>query len=225
MALFGAITFIPLFVQSVTGGTATEAGQVLTPLFLGWVAMSVATARLTVRLGYRRIAIAGSAIMLAGFVALQSVHAGSPRSTLLGAGLLIGAGMGMSMLSMLLAIQHGVPRAHLGLATSLQQFSRSIGAAIGVAGMGTLLTRGVAGLALPGGIGSFGAGAALTGAVRLQFAAALHQVFVAGAVLAAVSLVAAFFLPALDFSSGVATSTNEQMIAPEPRTTDAERKG
>jgi predicted MFS family arabinose efflux permease len=225
MALFGAITFIPLFVQSVIGGTATEAGQVLTPLFLGWVAMAVATARLTVRLGYRRIAIAGSAILLAGFVALQSVNAGSPRSAILGAGLLIGAGMGMSMLSMLLAIQHGVPRAHLGLATSLQQFSRSVGAAIGVAVMGALLTRGLAGLALPGGIGSLGASTALTGAARLQFAAALHQVFVAGAVLAAASLVAAFFLPALDFASSVATSADEQLIAPELSTMDPERKG
>ena len=225
MALFGAITFIPLFVQSVVGGTATEAGQVLTPLFLGWVAMSVATARLTVRLGYRRIAIAGSAVMLTGFVALQSVHAGSPRSTILGAGLLIGAGMGMSMLSMLLAIQHGVPRAHLGLATSLQQFSRSVGAAIGVAGMGALLTRGLAGLALPGGIGSLGAGTALTGAARLQFAAALHQVFVAGAVLAGASLVAAFFLPALEFSGGVASSADGRMTAAELPAVDTDRKG
>ena len=49
MALFGAIAFIPLFVQSVLGGTATQAGQVLTPLFLGWVVMSIVGARLTVR--------------------------------------------------------------------------------------------------------------------------------------------------------------------------------
>ncbi len=223
MALFGAITFIPLFVQSVRGGTATEAGQVLTPLFLGWVAMSVATARLTVRLGYRGIAITGSAVMLAGFVALQSVQAGSPRWTMLGAGLLIGAGMGMSMLSMLLAIQHGVPRAHLGLATSLQQFSRSVGAAIGVAGMGALLTRGLAGLALPGGNDGLAAGGALTGPARLQFADALHQVFVAGGVLAGASLLASFFLPALDFSSGVAAG--EQAIAPDLAALEAERKG
>ncbi len=222
-ALFGAITFIPLFVQSVIGGTATEAGQVLTPLFLGWVTMSVATARLTVRLGYRRIAIAGSAVMLAGFVTLQSVHAGSPRSIILTAGLLIGAGMGMSMLSMLLAIQHGVPRAHLGLATSLQQFSRSVGAAIGVAGMGALLTRGLAGLPSSGGIGSLGA--TLTGAARLQFAAALHQVFVAGAVLAGASLVAAFFLPALDFSSGVTSRAAEPAVAADVPAVDGQRKG
>ena len=52
-ALFGAIAFIPLFVQTVQGGTATQAGQVLTPLFLGWVVMSIVGARATVMLGYR----------------------------------------------------------------------------------------------------------------------------------------------------------------------------
>ena len=61
IAMFGAIAFIPLFVQSVQGGTATQAGQVLTPLFLGWVVMSIVGARITVKLGYRISAIAGSA--------------------------------------------------------------------------------------------------------------------------------------------------------------------
>ena len=70
LALFGAIAFIPLFVQSVMGGTATQAGQVLTPLFLGWVVMSIVGARLTVRMGYRVAAIGGSVLMTLGFVGL-----------------------------------------------------------------------------------------------------------------------------------------------------------
>jgi MFS family permease len=223
-ALFGAITFIPLFVQTVQGGTATEAGQVLTPLFLGWVTMSIATARLTVLLGYRRLAITGSGIMLLGFTALLSVGAGSSRSAVLGACVLIGAGMGMSMLSMLLAVQHGVPRSHLGLATSLQQFSRSVGAAIGVAGMGALLTRGLAGLALPGGAEALGPGTVLGGAARLQFAAALHQVFLAGAVLAGASLIATFFLPPVDLTRAIPAGTGERMLAAEMTTLDTERE-
>jgi MFS family permease len=51
-SLFGALAFVPLFVQGVQGGTATEAGQVLTPIFLGWVSMSVISAKTTVRFGY-----------------------------------------------------------------------------------------------------------------------------------------------------------------------------
>ena len=80
MALFGAIAFIPLFVQGVMGATATEAGQVLTPLFLGWVVMSIAAARLTVKLGYRRLAATGSLLMTLGFIGLTLVGADSPRS-------------------------------------------------------------------------------------------------------------------------------------------------
>ena len=60
VALFGAIAFIPLFVQSVLGGTATQAGQVLTPLFLGWVVMSIVGARLTVLIGYRTVRLAAA---------------------------------------------------------------------------------------------------------------------------------------------------------------------
>ena len=55
IAMFGAIAFIPLFVQSVQGGTATQAGQVLTPLFLGWVVMSIVGARITVRARLPRV--------------------------------------------------------------------------------------------------------------------------------------------------------------------------
>lgn len=223
MALFGAITFIPLFVQGVMGATATQAGQVLTPLFLGWVVTSIVGARFTVRLGYRRLAIAGSALMTIGFIGLTTVDADSSRSTVLAAGLLIGSGMGVSMLSLLLAVQHGVARAHLGLATSLNQFSRSVGAAVGVAAMGMLLTRALADTTIAGGAQALAAtGALLTGPVRLQFAAALHQVFVAGALLAGGSLVATFFLPPVDFSRGVTAGAGEQMLAAEMTSLEAQ---
>jgi EmrB/QacA subfamily drug resistance transporter len=216
MALFGAIAFIPLFVQGVMGATATQAGQVLTPLFLGWVVMSIASARLTARLGYRRLAITGSVLMTVGFVGLSGVDADSSRNAVLTSGLFVGSGMGLSMLSLLLAVQHGVARSHLGLATSLNQFSRSVGAAVGVAIMGALMTRQLTGVSIPGGIESLAAtGAMLSGPARLQFAAALHHVFMAGTVLAAASFLATLFLPPVDFSSGVPAAAGEQMLAAE----------
>ena len=219
VALFGAIAFIPLFVQGVMGATATEAGRVLTPLFLGWVVMSIASARLTVKLGYRGLAVTGSLLLTAGFIGLALVGADSPRSTVQVSGLLIGSGMGLSMLSLLLAVQHGVPRSHLGLATSLNQFSRSIGAAVGIAAMGALMTRQLTGVSLPGGADALAAtGAMLTGAARLQFAAALHSVFVAGAMVAAASFVATLFLPAVDLSRGVDAATGERMPEAEMTT-------
>jgi MFS family permease len=217
MAMFGAIAFIPLFVQGVMHATATQAGQVLTPLFLGWVVMSILGARLVVRIGYRIVATAGCVLLAAGFAGLSSMTADSTRPTLLTSCFIIGAGMGFSMLSTLLAVQHGVERSLLGIATSLNQFARSIGAAVGVAAMGALLTRGLAGVDLPGGVSALNASGtvALTGAVRDQFAFALHQVFVTGMLITAAALVMSFFLPRVDFKRGVTSATGEQMIAAE----------
>ena len=216
VALFGAIAFIPLFVQAVRGGTATEAGQAITPLFLGWVVMSIVGARLTVLLGYRIVSIAGSVLMTAGFIGLTLVDADSERWLLLTSCTVIGAGMGTQMLSLLLAVQHGVDRSRLGIATSLNQFSRSIGAAVGVAAMGAILTRSLAGVALPGGADAFAASASmLTAPVRAQFAAALNRVFVTGALVSAAGLVATFFLPAVSFSRGVPGAAGEQMLQAE----------
>src|SRR4029450_2693858 len=102
----------------VMGATATQAGQVLTPLFMGWVIMSIASAKLTGKVGYRKLAISGSLLMTLGFIGLVLVNADSPRSSVLAAGLLIGAGMGLSMLSLLLAVQQRVRRAQVGVALS-----------------------------------------------------------------------------------------------------------
>jgi EmrB/QacA subfamily drug resistance transporter len=217
IAMFGAIAFIPLFVQSVQGGTATQAGQVLTPLFLGWVVMSIVGARITVRIGYRVSAIGGSILMTAGFLGLSLLDSHSPRMTLLVSCTILGAGMGTQMLSLLLAVQHAVDRSQLGLATSLNQFSRSIGAALGVSVMGAILARGLAGLALPGGAESaLASGAiALTGPMRDQFAAALHRVFIAGAVVSGAGLLATMFLPPVSFSHGVPAAAGEQMLEAE----------
>jgi EmrB/QacA subfamily drug resistance transporter len=222
-ALFGAVAFIPLFVQSVLGGTATEAGQVLTPLFLGWVVMSIVGARMTIVMGYRGCAIGGSAIMTVGFVGMVLLTASSPRWLLLGSCTLIGAGMGTQMLSLLLAVQHAVARTQLGLATSLTQFSRSIGAAIGVAAMGAILARSIAGTILPGNIEALAtSGLVLSEPVRAQFASALHGVFVAGLAASGAGLLGALFLPHLDMSQRVSAAAGERMIEAEMATLRAE---
>ncbi len=216
VAMFGAIAFIPLYVQAVLGGTATQAGQVLTPLFLGWVITSVLAARLTVKVGYRRIALGGSVLLTLGFGGLAALTPESPHTQLLLSCLIMGAGMGFSMLSLLLAVQHGVERSRLGIATSLNQFSRSIGAAIGTALMGALLTRALTDVHFAGGTGALGASAvALTGPARLQVAAALHQVFVAGGITAVLALAVTFFLPDVNLSQGVTAASGEQLLAAE----------
>ena len=118
---------------------------------------------------------------------------------------LIGAGMGMLMLSLLLAVQHGVDRSRLGIATSLNQFSRSIGAAIGVGRDGRDPDAAPRRRALRRRRRRVRRLGASRSPVRraLQFAAALHHVFLAGGVTAVLALIVTFFLPAVNFSRGV----------------------
>ena len=223
-AMFGAIAFVPLYLQGVLGATATQAGQVLTPLFLGWVITSVISARLTVRMGYRPIAIAGCVLLTAGYLGLALFTPDMSRFVMLGACFTLGLGMGSSMLAVLLAVQHGVERARLGIATSLNQFSRSIGASVGVSAMGALMTRSLTGVSLPQGTITSVSEVALSGVARLQFAAALHQVFVTGTVIAACALGVAMLLPPVSFSRGVPAGAGEQMIAAEMTTLDPDEE-
>ena len=143
VAMFGGISFIPLFAQGALGMTATQAGSLLTPLMLSWVAMSVIVGRLMLKIGYKIITIAGFSVMAAGFIMLSNFHRQTPTSWLYLDLALIGTGLGLTMLTLLIAVQQSVERSQLGIATSLNQFSRAIGGALGVAIMGAVLTAGL----------------------------------------------------------------------------------
>jgi EmrB/QacA subfamily drug resistance transporter len=216
MGMFGAIAFIPLFVQGAMGGSASEAGGVLTPLFLGWVLTSVAGAKLTPVIGYRRVSSLGVVLMAAAFFALARLQIDTPRMWLLVTVFGLGAGMGFSMLSLLLAVQHSVPRSQLGLATSLNQFARSVGAAIGVALMGGVLAWLLGTTADAGGAG----GMQPYGGEPL--AAALRTVFGVGAVVSAAAWLPSLALPPVDFNAGVSAAAGEEMLVAEMTTLEAD---
>jgi EmrB/QacA subfamily drug resistance transporter len=139
IAMFGAITYVPLFAQGARGDTATAAGSLLTPLMLAWVTMSVVGGRLLLRVGYRPMVLTGLAFLTAAFAIFWTFGRTTPRIWLLLDLILLGAGLGLTMLTLLLAVQHSVARDQLGVATSMNQFSRSIGGAVGVAVMGAAL--------------------------------------------------------------------------------------
>ena len=140
MAMFGTISFIPLFVQGVLGGTATEAGSALTPFVLGWVTFSVVSARLLLRIGYRWPVIGGMVCLAVAFLLMSHMGLGTSRAVTARNMLLAGMGMGLIMVPLLLAVQNAVPRTDLGAATSATTFFRSIGGAVGVAVMGAVLS-------------------------------------------------------------------------------------
>lgn len=143
VAMFGAITYVPLFAQGAQGTSATAAGSLLTPLMLAWVTMSVVGGRLLLRIGYRPMVLAGLTLMTAAFAIFWTFDRETPRSWMITDLALLGAGLGLTMLTLLLAVQQSVPRIRLGIATSLNQFSRSIGGAVGVAVMGAVLSIGL----------------------------------------------------------------------------------
>jgi EmrB/QacA subfamily drug resistance transporter len=141
IVMFGLLSFIPLFVQGVQGTGATEAGSVLTPLLLGWVVTSTLGGRLLLRFTFRQVMSAGMALMLAGYLLLDTMTVETSRFIVLRNVLFLGSGMGLAMIASMIAVQHSVARAQLGIATSTSQFFRSIGSAIGVAVLGTVLTQ------------------------------------------------------------------------------------
>jgi len=139
MAMFGAISFVPLFLQAVSNMSATGAGIVLIPFVLGWVAMSITSARLVLRIGYRIVVVAGMVCLTMAFLLLSRWSAALTQGAAMRDALIGGVGMGLTMVPMLIAVQSAVPRADLGSATSMIQFFRTVGGAIGLAVMGAVM--------------------------------------------------------------------------------------
>jgi EmrB/QacA subfamily drug resistance transporter len=175
MAMFGAISFVPLFLQNVSGMSATAAGFVLTPFVLGWVAMSIFSARLVLRLGYRVLVVSGMACLSLAFLMLSRWSPGLTQLVAMRDALIGGVGMGLTFVPMLIAAQSAVPRSDLGAATAMTQFCRTIGGAVGLSVMGAVMIRRLA------------AGATM--------AEALHAVFIVGLVVSIAALASAFLVP------------------------------
>lgn len=137
--LFSLTAYVPLFAQGVLGGTAVDAGSVLTPILVGWPIASTISGRLLLRTGYRPLALGGSVVALAGSGLLATVDAGTPRPLLWAAMLLIGLGMGFVAMPYFVGVQSAVPWSRRGVATSSTQFFRTLGGTLAVAVLGVLL--------------------------------------------------------------------------------------
>jgi len=142
--IYGVDTFVPLFVQGARGGTAGAAGAVITPLVLFWALSAAVAARIIVRFGFRATARAGALLILAGFVGLLvAARFDAPVAAISAACGLIGAGLGPSSLSQVLAIQNVVEERRRGVATSLVPFFRTVGGSLGVGALGGILATGL----------------------------------------------------------------------------------
>ncbi|HEY8475244.1 MAG TPA: MFS transporter, partial [Chloroflexota bacterium] len=149
IGMFGAILFIPLFIQGVLGGSATTSGNVLTPMMLSFVAGSVVSGQIVARRGrYKLNATVGLALMTVGALLLSTMDVHTGYGAAVGSMVVVGIGLGATMPVFTLAVQNAVPYAQLGVATSATQFFRSIGGSVGAAILGGVLASRFAG-ALP----------------------------------------------------------------------------
>jgi EmrB/QacA subfamily drug resistance transporter len=223
MCMFGAIFFIPVYAQGVIGVNVTNSGAVLIPLTASMIVVSIIVGRRITRTGrYKEFMLAGLLIMAGGYFLLTRLEYGSTQMDLTLDMIVVGLGLGAVLQTYTLVVQNATTREDLGVATSTTQLSRSLGATLGTALFGTIMTNGMkteipkhlppqalqgpqaANLSEGSGVGAVLDPNALgqlpdavaTG-IREGLAAAMHPVFVAGLPVLAVALVATLFIRAL----------------------------
>jgi EmrB/QacA subfamily drug resistance transporter len=223
MCMFGAIFFIPVYAQGVIGVNVTNSGAVLIPLTASMIVVSIVVGRLITRTGhYKGFMLAGVLVMMSGYFLLTRLKYGSTQTDLTLDMIVVGLGLGAVLQTYTLVVQNATSREDLGVATSITQLSRSLGAAVGTAIFGTIMTNGMK-TEIPKHLppqalqgpqaakfsGGNGVGAVLdpstlaklpgaieTG-IREGLAAAMHPVFVAGLPILAIALTATLFIKAL----------------------------
>ena len=141
-AMFGAIMFLPLFVQGVQGKSATNSGIILMPLMIGAMATSIGAGQLLARTGrYKVLVIVGFVTVAAGAWLLSRMGVETSSAVLTRNMVLMGLGLGIAMSSFTVIVQNQYPTQRLGEVTAGLQFFRSIGSTIGMAVFGTILTN------------------------------------------------------------------------------------
>ncbi|MFF8598271.1 MFS transporter [Streptomyces sp. NPDC015232] len=139
IALFGAASYLPTFLQMVEGASATESGLLMLPLMGGIVLASVVSGQLISRTGrYKAYPVAGAAVATLGMWLLSRMDTDTPRLQHSLWQAVLGTGIGLIMPVLVLAVQNSVRPADLGTATSAHNYFRQIGGSVGAAVFGTL---------------------------------------------------------------------------------------
>jgi EmrB/QacA subfamily drug resistance transporter len=142
LALFGAVTYLPLYLQVVRGASPTSSGLTLTPLMAGLLVTSIVSGQLISRTGrYRAFPIAGTAITSVALYLLSNIAVDTPTWKTIGAMAILGLGLGMVMQVLVLAVQNAVDYRLLGVATSGSTLFRQVGGSIGVAAFGAIFAN------------------------------------------------------------------------------------
>jgi EmrB/QacA subfamily drug resistance transporter len=144
LSLFGAVTFLPIYLQVVKGVSPSVSGLMLMPMMFGMLITSILSGRIIAHWGrYKLFPVAGTAIMTFGLVMLSRLSIESDEWQTSIDALWLGLGMGMVMQVLILAVQNSIEYKYLGVATSGTMLFRSVGGALGVALFGAIFASGL----------------------------------------------------------------------------------
>jgi MFS family permease len=231
-AMFGAITFLPLYMQVVKGQSPTISGLRLTPLMAGLLITSIGSGQIISRWGrYKVFPVVGTAVMAVGLFLLSRIGATTGALALSLAMVVLGLGIGLVLQVLVVAVQNAVDYRDLGTATAGTTFFRSIGASFGVAIFGAIFSNTLignirrslghvripAGLSLTGGV-SPAQLKALPPSVRhvlvTGYADSLKTVFLAAVPVALVAFAITWILPELPLRRTTAVPDPADTLAP-----------
>jgi EmrB/QacA subfamily drug resistance transporter len=230
LALFGAIIYLPLYLQLVFGASATSSGLLMLPLMGGLLVASIVSGQLITRSGHYKIfPIIGTALATLGMFLLSLLDVNSPRIEASADMIVLGAGVGLVMQVMVLATQNSVQRQDLGVATATVTFFRSVGGSVGVALFGAVFNNHLAAnLASSGGAGSGASSAgvslqairALPAAAQViyktAFADALSSVFLIAVPVVALAFALAWLLRETPLRQNQPAATTDSADGAEP---------
>ncbi|WP_456845560.1 MDR family MFS transporter [Cellulomonas sp. P5_C6] len=211
VALFGTSVFLSQYMQLARGKTPTQSGLLTIPMIVGLLVSSTISGQIISRTGkYKKFMVAGAVLLTSGLGLMGTIHFDTSFG-LVGLYLvIIGAGVGMLMQNLVLAVQNTLDVKEIGSGTSTVAFFRTLGGALGVSALGvvlshrvtTLIARGLTGLGIdPAAMGASGAIPDLStlpdnirGVVEQAFGNAIADLFLVAAPVALVSLIAVLFL-------------------------------
>ncbi|MFJ9520934.1 MDR family MFS transporter [Kitasatospora sp. NPDC101801] len=206
-AMFGAVTFLPLYQQTVQGASATNSGLLLMPMMFGMLVVSLVVGGIVTKTGkYRIFPIIGTTVMAGGSLLLSTLGTDTSQFTSACYMVVLGAGMGFLMQITMLVAQNSVELKDMGVASSTATLFRTIGGSFGVALFGALFnnqvtsTMAASGAQVPGGHGQLGPDALRALPAKFQDAYhhavsnGMHTVFLWGAVISLVAVAAALFM-------------------------------
>ncbi|MFB9761972.1 MDR family MFS transporter [Ectobacillus funiculus] len=141
IGMFGAITFVPFFMQGIVGVSATESGMIMTPMMVSMIITSIIGGQLVYKIGIKIQIIIGMLVMAGGFGLLTTLDMNTAKLVATSYMAVIGFGMGLVMPLLTLALQESFSREELGVVTSSSQFFRSIGGTFGITILGAVMNK------------------------------------------------------------------------------------